>query len=334
MSQAMNQPASTSLDPRSIRVAAIVVNYNCSPLLDRCLAAIDGQTRKPERIIVIDNASSDQSFKKITNRYPDVEVVVNRDNLGFAQANNQAADLATDVDWLALINPDAEPAPDWLEQLIQATERYPQAASLASLTLNAADPTTIDGAGDDYHVSGLVWRRGYRTKLQQQPVEREVFSACAAAALYRRSAWQQAGGFDPDYFCYQEDVDLGFRLRLAGHRNYFIPTARALHIGSAVTGLDSEFALYHGHRNLVWTFFKNMPMPLLLALLPLHILAQVYLLIRHARVGKASSLVQAFADAWQELPAQLNKRRRIHAERKLGSFALLRLLRWSRGKGL
>ena len=89
---------------------------------------------------------------------------------------------------------------------------------------------------------------------------REVFSPCAAAALYRRSALVEIGGFDDDFFCYSEDVDLGFRLMLAGHSCLYVPTSVTHHVGSGTTGgQNSDFAVYHGHRNLVWTYVKDMP---------------------------------------------------------------------------
>ncbi len=100
--------------------------------------------------------------------------------------------------------------------------------------------------------------------------EREVFSACAAAALYRRDVFEALGGLDEDFFCYMEDVDLGFRLRLAGWGCTYVPTAVVHHVGSATSGRRSHFTTYHGHRNLVWVFFKNMPGALLWLYLPQH----------------------------------------------------------------
>ena len=89
----------------------------------------------------------------------------------------------------------------------------------------------------------------------------EIFAPCAAAALYRRAAFLEAGGFDEHFFCYMEDVDLGFRLRLLGYRCGYAPAAIVHHVGSGTTGARSPFTVYHGHRNLVWTYVKNMPTP-------------------------------------------------------------------------
>jgi len=87
----------------------------------------------------------------------------------------------------------------------------------------------------------------------------ETFSPCAAAALYRASALREAGPFDADYFCYSEDVDLGFRLRLLGYTCWYAPDSVAHHVGSAITGGRSDFTMYHGVRNGIWTYVKDMP---------------------------------------------------------------------------
>jgi GT2 family glycosyltransferase len=124
---------------------------------------------------------------------------------------------------------------------------------IGSKLVKAADLAVLDGVGDAYHISGLVWRMGHGEPVASFSEQvREVFSPCAAAALYRRSVLLEVGGFDEDFFCYVEDVDLGFRLRLAGHKALSVPDAVVYHVGSATTGgQHSDFAVYHGHRNLV-----------------------------------------------------------------------------------
>ena len=102
-------------------------------------------------------------------------------------------------------------------------------------------------------------------------VDRDVFCACAAAALYRLDAVRSVGGFDSDLFCYMEDVDLGFRLRLMGYSCRLVAAARVEHVGSGIVGYRSPTATYYGQRNLVWVFAKNMPAKLIWLLLPLHV---------------------------------------------------------------
>ena len=196
-------------------IAVIIVNFNSGTLLGECLRHLRAQTRRPERVIVVDNASSDGSADRLESEYPEVECVRSDRNLGFAAANNLAARRAGEVEWLALLNPDAFPQPDWLERLLAATRVHLECASFGSRLVDASDSDRLDGTGDVYHVSGLAWRRDHgRLTATDASVSGEIFAPCAAAALYRRDAFLEAGGFDEDFFCYFEDVDLGFRLRL------------------------------------------------------------------------------------------------------------------------
>ena len=151
----------------------------------------------------------------------------------------------------------------------------------------------------------------------------EIFSPCAAAALYYRDAFLQIGGFDEDFFSYFEDVDLGFRLRLNGYRALYVSNAVVYHVGSATFGMNSDFSLYHSHRNLVWTFFKNMPRCLLLRYLPAHIFANLIYVFYYAIFGRGSILWKAKWDAILGLPLILGKRKEIQKTRKVIDVELL-----------
>ena len=299
------------------RVSVIIVNWNGERFLERCLAALMAQTVKPHEIILVDNASSDGSVE-IVRRFPAVRLITQDQNTGFARGNNLAIEAASaDSEWIALINPDAFAQPYWLEALLVAAESNPGFDVFGSKLVNAADPTVQDGGGDAYHMSGLVWRMGHGVPVPASVENaREVFSPCAAAALYRRSALREIGGFDEDYFCYVEDVDLGFRLRLAGYRCLHVPQSVAHHIGSGTTGgQHSDFALYHGHRNLVWTFVKDMPGFLFWLLLPLHMLLNLVSILWFALRGWGGVIWRAKRDALLGLPRMWRKRQHIQKTR-------------------
>jgi GT2 family glycosyltransferase len=142
-----------------------------------------------------------------------------------------------------------------------------------------------------------------------------VFAACAGAAFYRRAAFIEAGGFCERYFCYYEDVDLGFRLRLLGHQCKFIPEAVVHHEGSALAGKGSEFSVYHVHRNFVWTFFRNMPGSLLWRYLPAHLAANLASIFVFVRKGQGRVILRAKWHALRGLPRTLRERRLIQTQR-------------------
>ncbi|MDD2685708.1 MAG: glycosyltransferase family 2 protein [Gallionella sp.] len=310
------------------RVSIIIVNWNGECFLERCLAALTAQTVLPHEIILVDNASNDSSVA-IARRFLSVRLMALDENTGFARGNNLALKAASlDSEWVVLLNPDAFVKLDWLKELLAAAERNPAFDVFGSKLVNANAPLLLDGAGDACHVSGLVWRTGHGIPLaDDKDCEREVFSPCAAAAMYRRSALLEAGGFDEDYFCYVEDVDLGFRLRLAGHRCLYVPQSVAHHVGSGTTGgQHSDFSLYHGHRNLVWTFVKNMPGVLFWLLLPLHLLLNLVTVVWFALRGRGGVILRAKRDALIGLPKMWRKRKDIQDKRTVSIGEIWRIL--------
>jgi len=145
----------------SCKVSVIVVNWNGSYFLERCLLALRAQTLEPTEIIVVDNASTDNSID-IVRKFPEIQLIALDKNTGFAVANNMAINIASPhSDWIALMNPDAFADERWLEELLLAAKANPRFDIFGSKLVNATDPTLLDGAGDVYHMTGLVWRMGH-----------------------------------------------------------------------------------------------------------------------------------------------------------------------------
>jgi GT2 family glycosyltransferase len=267
-------------------------------------------------VFIADNASNQPPPDEIFSLLPGMVFVQNERNDGFAKANNNLLQQATDSKWVVLLNPDAFPEPDWLEQLIKAARDYPEYQSFSSRLLQAGNPALLDGEGDCYHISGVAWRKGFGKQADNIQVPTGVFSPCAAAAMYRSDILLEVGGFDEEFFCYVEDVDLGFRLRLAGYKAMYVPDAVVHHIGSATTGgQQSDFSVYHGHRNLVWTFIKNMPGGLFWLLLPLHLVMNLSSIVWFTLRGKGKVILRAKRDAIKGIPRMWRKRRGIQASR-------------------
>jgi GT2 family glycosyltransferase len=310
------------------KLTVVVVNWNGELFLQRCLTALLAQTTKPHEIILLDNASTDGSLE-IACRFPSVRVIALEQNTGFARGNNLAIEVVSnESEWIALINPDAFTQPHWLEALLAAAESNPEFDVFGSQLVNAADSTLLDGTGDACHISGLVWRTAHGVPVAPLgDSECEIFSPCAAAALYRRSTLLEVGGFDEDFFCYVEDIDLGFRLRLAGHRCLYVPQSVAHHVGSGTTGgQHSDFSVYHGHRNLVWAFVKNMPGLLFWLLLPLHVALNLVSIVWFALRGQGRVILRAKWDAVLGLPKMWRKRQQIQAARVASISDIWRVL--------
>jgi GT2 family glycosyltransferase len=321
--------SAAGLDSTGPRVRVLVVNYNSGAWLQRCLAALCRQTMPAFEACVVDNGSSDRSFAQARAAIADPRItfVALGDNLGFAAGNNRAA-AGAGTPFLATLNPDAEPAPDWLERLLAAADAHPDVAMFGSTQLDAADPGRFDGTGDRYFALGLPWRGGHGRPAQAVPRHQATFGPCAAAALYRRDGFVALGGFDARFFCYIEDVDLAFRWRLAGGRALQVGDAVVHHAGGA-SAAPSGFAAYHGVRNLVWAFVKNMPGPLFWPLLPGHLVLLALLLARAVVQGNAGAVGRGLVHAAVALPTVWRQRRAVQAQRRASAGAIAAALTWA-----
>lgn len=316
------------LAPHDPLISVVVLAWNSAEHLPRCLQALAGQTCRDFEVILVDNGSSDGCLEGVEERFPGLHLRVERlaTNIGFAAANNLGARMAGGK-WLVLLNSDAFAEPGWMEALHRAAVNNPGYSFFASRQLQAQDPALLDGAGDALHISGLAWRRYAGWPADRYGLEQgEVFSACAAAAMYSRAAFSRVGGFDEDFFSYHEDVDLGFRLRLQGFRCLYVPGAVVQHVGSVSQGAHSDFAVYHWQRNFIWSFIQNMPGVLLWRALPAHLLANVIQQVSHARSGEAAAAWKGKWDALRGLGNALKKRRQIQKKRICTPAELLQVI--------
>ena len=303
-------------------VAVVIVNYNGEELLERCLRSLSGQTRMPDRILLVDNHSDNFSVEKTQARHPHIEIIPLRENTGFAAANNLAIGLLDGIDWVALLNPDAYAEPDWMERLMAGVAQHPE-YSFFGCRMLAVDEGRLDGTGDVYHVSGASWRRDHGKSTERRKQSDEIFSPSGAAALYRREIYLEAGGLNEEFFCYMEDVDLGFRLQLLGYRSFYIADAVVTHVGSGLVGHYSDFQVYHGHRNLVWVYVMNMPGPWFWIYLPQHLLYNMASLLLFVYRGQAKVILRSKIDAVKGL-ARMWRQRRENQEKARTSARDLR----------
>lgn len=309
-------------------VSIIIVSWNAEEWIESCIKSVLLQTVKPLEIIVVDNASVDGSVQMIRGKFKNVKVIEAGANLGFAAANNLAVKkMSSQSSWVVLLNPDAFPEPTWLEMLLAAAGANPEYVFFGSRLMSDDIKSQIDGIGDRYHYSGLVWRaRNGMPLVSSDKHKKEIFSPCAAAAMYRTDIFIHAGGFDEDFFCYVEDVDLGFRLRLIGHRCLYVPDSVVYHKGSASTGVGSDFSIYYGHRNIVWTYVKNMPGILFWIFLPFHILLNAASILWFIKKGKGRVILRSKHDAIKALPLIWRRRKQIQSVRKVSIINIWKMI--------
>ncbi len=238
------------------RFSIIIPNWNGARWLAPCLDALRAQTDRDHEVIVVDNASVDESLALLAERYPEVRVEALPRNLGFTGACNAGFRIARG-EILALLNNDTEADPRWVAEVVAAFERHPEAGMIASKMLLFDRRDTFHTAGDIFKRDGTPGNRGVWQKDEGQYVEGEVFSANGGSAAYRRALIEQVGVLDDDFFFSCEDVDLAWRAQLTGWRAVYAPQAVVYHHLSASGG--GVTASFHDGRNFIYLLAKDVP---------------------------------------------------------------------------
>ncbi len=243
------------------QITVIIPNYNGVNFLKECLEALHTQKNAPGcRILVVDNGSEDGSLELLKGQFPQVSVIVLPENTGFCHAVNLGIE-ASDTPYVILLNNDTKAHPGFVRALYDAIEANPSLFSVSAQMLMWDKPELLDGAGDRYCVLGWAYSRGKGKPAAACSQAAEIFSACGGAAIYRKSVFEKIGLFDEAHFAYLEDLDIGYRARIHGYRNYYEPSAKVIHYGSASTGSRyNEWKTVRAAANSVYVIAKNMPL--------------------------------------------------------------------------
>ena len=246
------------------RTTVIIPNYNGMKFLPACIESLRAQEPRDFEVLVVENGSSDGSAEWLRQQ-TDIRTLFLPENLGFAGGVN-AGIRASESDYVLLLNNDTVALPGFVSALEQAIGRSKKLFSVSAMMIKAQDHSLIDNAGDGMTLPGWAYQRGLDEPVSGYLRSRDIFSACGGAAIYRRSALTETGLFDEMHFAYLEDVDLGWRARLAGYYNSYCPSARVYHLGSATSGSKyNAFKVRLSARNNIYLHYKNQP-PLQLAL--------------------------------------------------------------------
>lgn len=241
-------------------VSAIVVTWNSSKDIYKCLESLLSQDYLINEIFVVDNHSSDDTLSIVKTSFPQVELISLNENVGFAKGNNIALKRANS-DWCLLLNPDAYLAPNWLNILIKHIQHSPKTGMLGGLLLNVDDPSKIDSYGIDIFQSLRVVDAGIGKSVDDAPTSiNKVFGVCAAAVLLSKEMLNDIainGEYFPErFFCYYEDADLCWRAWRKDWDAFVVPSALGYHKrGASPTG--SHFSRYLTHRNRWFMLFRN-----------------------------------------------------------------------------
>lgn len=249
-------------------ITAVIVTWNTREDTLRLLASLEAQHVRPESVILVDNGSTDDTLDAVRTTHPSVRVEALGSNRGFAEGANAGIAL-TDTPWIALLNSDLELAPDFMEVCARHIAKADAMLGMVQpLQVFADRRDRINSTGIRIDDRGHAEDRDFDQPLPPPPNRRNVFCASGAACLLRRRMLDEVrlpgGWLDPAYFMYVEDVDLGWRARLAGYRAVFLPEAVVWHAWQRSSRMQPDgFVERHCVTNRLRTLLKNGSWPLL-----------------------------------------------------------------------
>lgn len=250
-------------------VTVVIPNYKGEAYLRPCVESLFAGTGLEMDVIIVDNGSRDGCVEEVRHLYPQVECVCLDQNYGFCKAVNIGI-RKVETPYVFLLNNDTLVCKGAVEALLASVKKDRRIFSVEAKMIQYQDRTKIDSAGTFYNAFGWAYARGKDRPADQYRKRGPVFSACAGAAMYRREVFEEIGLFDEEHFAYLEDVDVGYRARIAGYRNVYEPMAWIIHVGSAASGSrHNEFKVRLSARNNLYLIYKNMPVLQILLNLPL-----------------------------------------------------------------
>jgi len=243
-----------------MKTTVIIPNYNGKEYLRQCLQSLSMCRPSDFHILVVDNGSTDGSAELLKEEFPQVESIFLSENTGFAPAVNRGLER-TKTPYGLLLNNDTTVEPDFVQKMEEAMETHKDAFSVSAKMLMMQDKTLLDGAGDLYCALGWAFALGKGKKADENYTKpARIFSSCGGAVIYRMELFEEVGVFDENHFSYLEDVDVGYRARIAGYSNWYEPAAVVYHAGSGFSGSRyNEFKVNLSSRNSIYLVLKNMP---------------------------------------------------------------------------
>lgn len=255
-------------------VTVIIPNYNNEDLLDNLLTSLK-KSDTSYKTIIVDNNSQDNSVNLIKTKYPEINLIENDTNRGFAKAVNQAIKVA-DTKYVFLLNNDTEVCAHTISSLLKTIKKDENIFSVSSKMIQYHNKKLIDDAGDEYTLLSWSKKRGYNHDISKYNHDSEIFGACAGAALYNRQYFDNIGLFDENFESYVEDMDLNFRAKIYGYKSYYSSDAIVYHYGSATTGSRyNEFKVKISARNNIYLIYKNMPLWMKIINFPFYLVGMI-----------------------------------------------------------
>ena len=310
------------------RVAIVILNWNGRKMLQEFLPAVVEHSATAQ-IVVADNGSTDDSLDFLRTNYPQIQLVINDKNYGFAEGYNKAL-AKVDADYYVILNSDVEVTPNWIEPVVELMESDENIAICQPKLLSHINRDTFEYAGG---AGGFIDRFGYpfcrgrvfstlEKDLGQYDDVREVFWATGAAMFVKAPVFHQLGGFDGDFFAHMEEIDFCWRAKNSGYKVMYCPTSKIYHVGGGTLPPSSPFKTFLNFRNNFALLYKNLRRISIAYVFPARIVLDYVAAVRFLTEGKPKefwAVVRAHFAFYGMVPSLTRKRRKMD-HRKVGEI--------------
>lgn len=307
-------------------VSVVILSYNSKEDLKECIPSLISQTYQDFEIIVVDNASTDGSEEFIKANYPGIKIVQTGKNLGYAAGNNAGFEVA-EGEYIVVVNPDTVADPEWLAELVKPLENDPTITATTSKVLIYYQKDKINTCANTAHYTGLTFCRGLNRSASELNNYQPVGAVSGCSFAIRSNMLKKINGFDSDFFLYQEDADLSWRIRFAGGKIMYVPESIIYHKFKLSIAPRKEFYL---ERNRYLILFKNFSLKTLLLLLPSLTVTEI-ITVAHAVLNGPIYIkgkVKAYAWIINNYEKILQKRHETLGKKKIADKEFFELLDW------
>jgi len=302
-----------------ITVSVIIPNFDGKYLLNDCLGSLKLQSFKDLEIILVDNASTDNSIEYVEKKFPKVKIIRLNKNYGFAKAINTGIKIIK-TKYAVFLNNDTQVGKDWLKSLVDCADNHPEVISVNSKLLNFYHKKIIDGMGILTNEVGQARSIGFGEEDRgQYDKEQYIFGATGGASLFRREEFIKVGLFDENYFMYSEEVDFAFRAQFLGYKSIYCPKAIVYHKHKATAKKFPQHLEYWQFRNMTQTLIKDFPISILLGDFRWLKIILVHLNTIFYQIKNGFFWPPFLTDLWLllHLPALLLERSKIQSNKKV-----------------
>tara|TARA_B100000029_G_scaffold504510_1_gene583503 strand:- start:59 stop:1111 length:1053 start_codon:yes stop_codon:yes gene_type:complete len=299
----------------------VILNYNGELFLKNCLESVIINTKREFEIIVVDNNSPDNSAKMIKDDFPDCKFILNQENVGVPEGLNIGIRNSVG-EFIILMNNDVKVTEGWLDDFFYAYEKYGIALYQPKF-VKMNDPDILDGTGDMINLFGFGFARdkGKKDSKKHNSIE-EISYASGTCMFLPRKIVEEIGYFDHRLFAYHEELDFGWRARLAGYSSFYVPKSVIQHYGSAGWGWSGK-KFYFLERNRWIVMLKNYSFETLVMLVPSLILLEIIMLGFFAKKGILTKKIWGYGSIIRSLNQIRKDRKKIQKSRKIGDEKIL-----------